>query len=202
MKKNKFLTEEDFLQASKLLDCDIEAIKAVCYVEAPKGGFNEDDTPITLFEGHWFHRFTNGKYSDKILIIDGKNKNISYSKWTRKYYGKNQEEEKMRLEAASKLDRNAALMSASWGKFQIMGFNFAICGFKTIQQFVNAMYHSECKQLYAFCNYILNIGLDRELKLHLWEEFAYRYNGPLYKKNRYAWRLERAYLRYRFGGKK
>ena len=184
------LTEENFIAASKYLGCEIAAIKAVCEVESPKGGFNPDGTPVTLFEGHWFSRYTNHKF-------DKDYPNISYPKWTTKYYGKTWQDEQSRLQSAMMLDRTSALMSASWGKFQIMGFNFSICGFRTIQTFINAMYHSEEKQLNAFCSYIINSGLSDELQDKRWDDFAYRYNGPEYKKNKYAEKLNNAYLKYK-----
>lgn len=186
--ENIKLTETDYLNASSLLDCNVEVIKAVAQIEAPQGGFNDDGTPITLFEGHWFHRFTNGKYDIEYPYI-------SYPKWTRKWYGKDQVGEKERLTKACELDRTAGLMSASWGKFQIMGFNFSICGFRTIQKFINAMYKSEEQHLFAFCNYIKNSGLVDCLQNLDWETFAYLYNGPEYKKNRYAERLYKTYFK-------
>ncbi|MFB5623238.1 MAG: N-acetylmuramidase family protein [Nitrosarchaeum sp.] len=184
----KTLIETDYVDAAKLLGCEIEVIKAISQIEAPKGGFNDDGTPVTLFEGHWFHRFTSGKFDVEYPYI-------SYPKWTRKWYGKDQIGEKERLDKACELDRTSALMSASWGKFQIMGFNFGICGFKTIQKFVNAMYKSESQHLMAFCNYIKNSGLIGSLTNLDWETFAYLYNGPEYKKNRYAERLYKTYMR-------
>ena len=44
---------------------------------------------------------------------------------------------------AAHLNRIAALKSASWGKFQLMGFNYKLCGFNSLQAFVNAMYKNE-----------------------------------------------------------
>lgn len=185
----KLLEEKDFIVASKLLRCEIAAIKAVAEVEAPKGGFNPDDTPVTLFEGHWFSRYTKGMY-------DSDYPTISYSKWTKKFYGKTWEEEKERLAIAISLDKHAALLSASWGKFQIMGFNHAICGFSSVEKFVDAMYENEGYQLIAFCNYVIRNGLSDELREHRWADFAYRYNGTEWQKNKYAERLEKAYIKY------
>ena len=183
----KILTDEDYRLASEVIGCDIAIIKAVAIVEAPRGGFNPDGTPVTLFEGHWFWHFTSGRfgYSD-----------ISYERWTRKHYGKTWKQEQNRIERAIKLDRVSALKSASWGKFQIMGFNYKKCGFKTIQGFVNAMYHSEGKQLKAFVNFIKHSRLDDELRDRNFARFAYFYNGKKHYINKYAPRMERAYLRY------
>jgi len=191
MKHDKPVLEEfHFESAAKYLGCEVAAIKAVAEVESPRGGFNPDDTPVTLFEGHWFSRYTKGKFNAEFP-------SISYPKWTKQFYGKNWKEEQARIQQAIALDRTSALMSASWGKFQIMGFNFAVCGFRTIQQFVNAMYKSEEEHLNAFCNYIVRNGLDDEFRDLRWDDFAYQYNGPEYKKNRYAEKLETAYKKYK-----
>ena len=182
------LTEQDFIAGAALLGCAVSAVKAVAEVEAPRGGFWPDDSPVTLFEGHWFHRFTNGIYDTSYHAI-------SYSKWTRKWYGKTWREEQARLYAAVQLDRHAAYLSASWGKFQVMGFNFAIVGFATVESFVDAMKVSEGEHLKAFCAYVKHEFLDDELREHRWDDFARRYNGPEYQKNDYAGKLAKAYER-------
>lgn len=184
----KSLTEEDYKKASKIIGCEVAVIKAVAKVESNGGGFNSDGTPKILFEGHWFHKLTNGKFSNWL------NRNISYPKWIRTFYNENQHK---RLHKAVLLDRDAALKSASWGKFQIMGFNYDKCGFKNVQQFVNAMYKSEGAQLEAFVNFIKSMNLDDELRNKNWSRFAYFYNGKGYKSNKYDTKLQEAYLKYK-----
>ncbi|MGA0525154.1 N-acetylmuramidase domain-containing protein, partial [Escherichia coli] len=44
-----------------------------------------------------------------------------------------------RLARAIEINRPAALESASWGLFQIMGFHWKLLGFASVQAFVNAM---------------------------------------------------------------
>jgi len=190
--KNNTLTTEDFKQAAKILKCDIFAIQAVADVEAPKGGFFPNGFPVILFEGHWFHRLTKGAYSKEHLTI-------SYPKWTRKFYGKTWKEEIKRFNEAFELDPYAAIMSASWGKFQILGVNYSYCQFISAIDFQIKMEDSEREHLIAFCNYIKNVGLADELRELRWDDFAYKYNGPEYKKNRYAEKLENAYYKRRLG---
>lgn len=183
------LTSTDFENAAGILGCDIPSIKAVAQVESGKGGgFCPDDFPTTLFEGHIFYRYVGLSYAVTYPTI-------CYERWTTKFYGKTWQEERGRLESAIGLNRNAALMSASWGRFQIMGFNFGICGCVTIQQFVNRMCRSERDQLDLFCEYIIHNGLSDELRDHRWDDFAFRYNGPAYQKNDYAGKLARAYIK-------
>lgn len=178
------LTESDYKEAAELLNCKVAAIKAVVAVESSGKGFNSDGSPIILFEGHWFYKLTKGKYGVTMF---------SYPKWIRKYYNMNQHN---RLQAAVQKDRDAALKSASWGLFQIMGFNYKKCGFDTIQEFINAMYNSEGEHLKAFCNFIISKGLDDELREQRWSEFAYNYNGSGYKKNKYDTKLDTAFKKY------
>jgi hypothetical protein len=182
------LQDRDYIEAAFQLGCDPEAVKAVCAVEAPRGGFDANGRPVILFEGHIFHRYTKGKF-------DLSHPMLSHAKWTRANYGSSQDAEHARLAAATALDREAALMSASWGRFQIMGFNYTQCGFARLQDFINAMFASEKAQLDAFVEYLGNTYLDDELREHRWADFARKYNGPLYWKNQYDKKLEAAYVK-------
>lgn len=192
---SKLLTEGDYKAAAKQLKCDVAAIKAVAEVESNGNGFLSDGKVKILFEGHIFHKYTDGKF-------DAKHPTISYPRWTTKFYAKGAtadirgQGELKRLKEAMALDRKAALMSASYGKFQIMGFNFALCGFITVEDFYKSMQINEGEQLKAFCHYIINISLADELRNHYWAEFAKRYNGPDYKKNKYDIKLALAYAKY------
>lgn len=185
---NEGLVHQDYLQAANRLRCDVAAVRAVCEVEAPRGGFFPDGTPATLFEGHWFSEFTGGVYDDS-------HPEISYPSWTREHYG-NWEREKERLAEAIALDRTAALKSASWGRFQIMGFNHAKAGHPVLQHFINAMYASERAQLEAFVAFVQHEKLDDELRERRWADFARKYNGPAYRANRYDTKLAQAFERF------
>jgi hypothetical protein len=185
---NQGLIHQDYLKAANRLRCGVAAVRAVCEVEAPKGGFFPDGTPTTLFEGHKFHAFTDGRFSES-------HPEISYESWTTEHYG-NWKREKERLAQAITLDREAALKSASWGKFQIMGFNHAAAGFPVLQKFVNAMFKSEGAQLDAFVNFVMHEKLDDELREKRWADFARRYNGPGYKANAYDIKLAKAFAQF------
>lgn len=183
------LTEQDFIDAAADLNCEVAAVKAVCKVEAPRGGFNPDGSPVTLFEGHKFFKFTNGAHS-----IDAPD--LCYPKWTRVHYGKTWQAEQARLQRAIALDREAALKSASWGRFQIMGFNHIACGFDTVEAFVEAMKEGEGAQLKAFVGFVRNAGLAPALRRRDWAGFAAGYNGPAYAENDYDGKLAMAYFEF------
>lgn len=185
------IEEHDFAAAADILNCHPAAIKAICQVEAPRGGFNPDGTPVTLFEGHWFHKLTKGRFG-------ASHPSLSYPKWTRQFYGKSWKEEQARLQTAKALDFDAAVQATSWGRFQIMGFNWNQCGFKSLNEFLTAMHKDEKAQLLAFVGFIDFKGLSDELQRQDWDGFARVYNGPRYKENNYAVKLELAYKK--FGG--
>lgn len=185
---NKTLVASDFHSAATILNVDPFTIMAVAEIESAGGGFLPDGRPKILFEAHVFSRLTKHVY-------DELHPNISSSKWTRSLYRGGAAEHDVRLEEAVRLDRPAALQSASWGMFQIMGFNFKRCGFPSVQAFVNAMYISEAQHLNAFCRLVKSMGLDDELQRRDWAAFANGYNGPSFATNHYDSKLEASYAR-------
>ena len=182
---SRSLSEADYIKAATLLGVDVASIKAVAHVESSGSGFLSNGLPKILFEGHWFSKFTKGKFDDK-------HPTLSYKKWTKKYY-KSGIEEYSRYNAAKALDTDAAMKSTSWGKFQIMGFNCSKCGYSDVKTFVAEMHKSEGQQLTAFVNFLKSTNLDVHLKSKNWAAFAYGYNGPAYADNKYDIRLQQAY---------
>jgi len=177
------MEKKDYEEAAAILGCEVAAIKAVAEVESSGSGFLEDGRPKILFEAHIFSRLTDHKY-------DKSDPDISSFSWNRSLYTK---DEHKRLEKACAINRSYGLQSASWGKFQIMGFNYSLCGFSRLQDFINAMYKSEKEQLKAFCEFIKTQKLERFLKEKDWGGFALRYNGKSYKENKYDEKLEKEY---------
>lgn len=180
------LNEADYTRAAKLCGCDIAAIKAVAEIESRDAGFHFDGQPVILFERHVFSRLTKGKF-------DKTHPKISNPSPGGYGYLSSQHN---RLSEAAKLDRSAALQSASWGKFQVMGFNWQIAGYETLQKFINAMYRSEGEHLNAFIGFVRYNKLDVHLRDKNWVAFARGYNGPAYKKNQYDVKLANAYDKY------
>lgn len=193
--EQKRLKEQDFVQAAKLLKCQVAAIKAVAEVESSGDGFLSDGRVKILFEGHIFHKYTKGVYS-------ASHPTISYPKWTTTFYTKGKDAdirgdgELARLQQAMALDKTAALMSASYGKFQIMGFNFTLCNYMSVDDFYFDMQLDEGHHLDAFCKYVISMSLADELRDLRWADFARKYNGPEYKKNKYDEKLQLAYLKH------
>lgn len=186
------VTEADIRRVADMLGIEVAAVKAVQEVETEgRGGFYKSGRPRILFEGHVFWQQLEQR---KILPSDyvAGNENILYKSWTREHYLKG-EREYERLEQAAKIHEEAALASASWGMFQIMGYNFALCGYKSVKEMVDAMKKNEGAQLDAFAGYVRRRKLIPYLLNKDWKGFASRYNGPGYEENSYDLKLQQAY---------
>ena len=184
------LSEADFARAASDLNCEVACVKAVTEVESGKSGFFPSGRPKILFEAHHFGRLTLNRF-------DASHPNISCSKWNRSLYKRGEMEYDRLLQALS-LDRLAALQAASWGRFQIMGFNFKESGFASVDAYVEAMFESEGRQLAAFVSFIKNFEntLATPLREKRWAVFAKHYNGPCYAENLYDKKLKDAYEKY------
>ena len=182
------LTQEDLARAAHALACEVACIQAVTEVESGGSGFLPSGRPRMLFEAHIFARQTQHQY-------DHTHPDISSPTWNRALY-RGGEAEYERLEAAIRLDRLAALASASWGRFQIMGGNYHRAGFPSVEAFVTAMFESESQQLDSFVRFLQHQQLDAPLRDKRWAEFAQGYNGVGYAANQYDVKLQAAYERY------
>lgn len=189
------LTENDFIRCSNSIGTDIATIKAVCEVESGGYGFISPGKPKILFEGHIFWKELKKAGLKPENYVQG-NEDILYKVWDKtKYCGGSREYNK--LERAIVIDRCCALKSASWGLFQIMGFNYLMCGCETIDDFVGKMKRSEGSQLDLFIEFIKRNALGGYLRDLDWAGFAKAYNGPGYRENKYDEKLESAYNKYK-----
>lgn len=180
------LNETDYKNAAESLGVEVAVVKAVSEVESGGKGFDSKGRPKILFEAHWFHKFTSGKY-------DSKYPHLSQPTWAlgKKYYKLDQWQ---RLNEAMNLDLESAWKSASWGKFQVMGFNHS--GWTKVKDFVFAMFESEAQHLKSFLSYCKDRGLVAHLKKKDWAAFALGYNGSGYAANKYDVKLKAAYEKY------
>lgn len=173
------------------IGCAPAVIRAVCDVESAGGGFLPDGRPKILFEAHLFGRLTKHLY-------DQSYPNISAPSWDRALYGAGGAHQYARLGQALALDRLAALQSASWGMFQVLGTNFAACGYSDVESFVTAMVAGERSHLDAFTRFCVANHLDDELRAAppQFAAFARGYNGPGYAANAYDIKLAAAYRKW------
>lgn len=175
--------------AAAKIGCQVAAVRAVIDVES-RGGFLPDGRPKILFERHYFSRLTKRKHDAAYPGISN----------PRPGGYKGGKAEYDRLGAAIRLDRDAALRSASWGAFQIMGDNCKLCGFAGVEEFVKAMVSGAPAQFDAFVSFIRKTGLGDELIRRDWAGFARGYNGPVYQANKYDEKLAAAFRFHSAGG--
>lgn len=187
------LTDADFIQAAAQLDCDVPAIRAVDLVESGgRSGFLASGRALILCEAHKFSKWTKGVY-------DRGYPEISSPTWNKAlYYGG--EAEWKRFRAMTSLNADAGYKSTSYGRFQILGENYAVCGFKSAENFAQAQMISESAQLNAFVHFVIGNSLDDALREHRWPDFARGYNGTAYKLNNYDTKLADAHARFSAGG--
>jgi hypothetical protein len=182
------LTRADYEAAASELGCEVEAVQSVVEVESgPLGAFTASGKPVILFEPHIFSRRTNRQY-------DASHPTISYRSWDASKYPRSQDGRWAQLQQAYALDKEQAVASASWGLFQIMGFNHTACGFTDAKAFVSDMCRSQAQQLKAFTAFVRANNLADDLVRKDWEGFAAGYNGQG-QVERYGRLLREAYDR-------
>lgn len=184
------LTQADIEAAAATLGCDVAAIQAVISVESPKGGFLPDGRVVILFERHVMARQLQAANIDP-APYEAARPDIVNAKPGGYIGGVG---EYGRLAAARQIDETAALCSASWGRFQIMGYHYAALGYASVQDFVADMATGEAAQLRAFVKFVIaDKELHADLQAHDWTKFAWIYNGPNFAINHYDARLAQAY---------
>lgn len=159
-----------------------EARAAILMLDGPGGFIDGSHLPKILVEAHKFSRHTGGRY-------DRSHPRLSSPKWNKALYIGGQREWE-RLHEAMKLDREAALKSASIGRYQILGENHRLAGYDNVESFWAAMMESERKQLEAFVSFVKKAGLVEEFRQisdspAACAPFAAGYNGPAYERNNY-----------------
>lgn len=193
---NTGITDEDLATRAKTLEVEPAALKAVWKVETGgRGGFLPNLKPIILFEGHIFWQQLRSRGLNPQNYVKG-NEDILFPRYDKtKYLGGVYEHD--RLDRAIAINEDAALASASWGMFQIMGYRYKECGCNTVQEFVAKMEESELSQLDLFLELLkANSNMLNALKKLDWKTFAKLYNGPTYAQYRYDEKLAKAYSDY------
>lgn len=188
------LTNEMIKDLAIRLGLEPALLKAVQLVEAAgRDGFLADGRPQILFEGHIMYKEVHKKFPDRDLAYLCKRySTIFFPKWDKSKYLGGVHEYK-RLELAKEIDEECALKSASWGMFQIMGFNHKICGCQDVYDFVHKVSESHEKQLELMYYFMHNSGCLKNLKEKDWAGFAKKYNGPGYAQNAYDQKLRNSY---------
>jgi hypothetical protein len=199
----QLLKNADLVNAAERLGVPLASVYSVNEVESKGSGFLDNGKPVILFERHIMYRqlakvrhegddpAALKRHADQLAATNPAIVNPKFGG----YAGGSAEHQ--RLATARLIDDTAALESASWGAFQIMGFHWQRLGYNSVQDFVAAMSAGESQQFDAFVRFIeTDPVLHKALKGRKWAEFAKLYNGPDYQRNLYDIKLQRAYERH------
>lgn len=185
----RHLTELDIARAARELDVSIAAVKAINCVESRGQGFLPDGRPVILFERHVFWArlkkagIDPAKVSAPATVLSAERG--GYAGGAAEY---------SRLAIACRIHEVAALEAASWGLFQIMGFNWQSLGYASVTEFVERQKINEGEHLDALVRFLtVNPALLSALRARKWAAFARGYNGPDYAANLYDVKLARAF---------
>lgn len=157
--------------------------------------------PATQFEGHIFWKELQKVGKDPLMYaydpINHKQstETILYPRWTKAFYSTGTAEME-RLRFAKTIDHDAALKSASWGMFYIIGNQYEKCGEANVVAFSEKMGESAFQQICLAVCYLKSSGLTQYLISHDWAAFARKYNGPTYKNYKLDTKLKEAYEQY------
>ncbi|MDE6271875.1 MAG: N-acetylmuramidase family protein [Muribaculaceae bacterium] len=183
------LTDADFEKVARQLEVETAAIKAVVSIEAGSAmkGFWAPGVPIINFDPTMYRKYAPkalDKAGDKNAKVPAGLTGYALREWTQ-------------LTNARKNNLQGADMGTFWGMFQIGGFNYKVCGCKSVEEFVRRMSHSELEQLELFAEFLVGTGYVRDLRAKNWSSFARKYNGPSYAKRGYHTKMASAYSKFK-----
>lgn len=189
------LTIHDMQCGADILSVSLATMATVAQVESVGEGFCASMRPAVLFERHVFHRQLM-KYLEKHEVERLSSHFPDLINTLRGGY-QGGEKEWGRLSRAMAIHQPAAIESASWGMFQVMGFHWSSLSYTSSTEWCDAMCRSEVEQLVALCRFIKqDPAMHHALRHQHWAEFARRYNGPAYKSNHYDEKLANAYAHF------
>lgn len=182
---SKYVLMANYQDAAKQLGVELAAVQANAETEAQGAGFFPSGMCTIRFERHiMFQQLS--KFKGAATAQGLVNRYPSVVNPTPGGYAANPYDQ---LNLALTIDQTCALMSASWGIFQIMGFNFLAAGYANVQSYVADAKVNEANQLKQYVTFVksyLQGALWTALKNKDWVTFARLYNGagnvPVYSK--------------------
>ncbi|WP_408589052.1 N-acetylmuramidase domain-containing protein [Novosphingobium sp.] len=166
------------------LKVSAKQLAAVASVEASGLGFDSSGKPKILFERHKFHGFTGGKYSVS-TFSNPQGGGYEVSSWDKL------------LGAIVTGEVDAAFMSASWGKFQVLGQYWSDFHYDSPFALAFSTVPSEAGHYELLSRFIEHNKLQDEMAAistnpDTCRAFAKAYNGPKYEQFNYHNKLAAA----------
>jgi len=166
-------TPADYAAAAALIPCGERIFKSICSQESRGHGFDHDDMPTMLVEPHiiWKHATP----PQRIVL---QKYHLAYPRQGMYPYG-TYAEQPIRFDHIRQLSSfDLAVLGTSFGLTQILGENYADCGYPSPDAFAQAMWSSEAEQLKATAKLMIAKGMKRALETLDWLTIAERWNGP------------------------
>lgn len=180
------LKDLDFNIMAEKYDIDVNILKAFILTECSGYGFYENTNyPVIRLENHWFNKLTKGKYKESHPHLT--------THFEVKNYNLKGVAEITRFDEAFELDEKAACLSTSWGLGQVMGFNYEVCGYDDIFDFVRDMFISELYQLTGMLEYMKFHKIMKFLKEKNMSAVFSAYNGKDYAEYGYDEKFQKNY---------
>jgi hypothetical protein len=186
--KSLTLTTVDYRRAAGELQCPPSMIHAISLKETRGKPFLPDGRPVILFERHqFFKRMRDRALAAKLAQTERDicSPNVKSAKNTDpkdRYQGGTAEW--AFLERARAYDEKAALESASYGQFQVMGFNAVDIGYPTVQEFVRLMCTDVTAHLEALVRFLKATPVAlKGMRNKNFQQVAEGYNGKGYATN-------------------
>ena len=203
---------DNIANGPKKIILKMPVIKSVVSVESSGRGHLSDGRAKILFEGHlfWKNLQREGKTEAEVEELAKSNPHILYKHWTREHY-KGGFDEYDRLKKAKEINPKAAVYSASWGLFQILGQNLEdnikSRGYADYADFEKKQHENELYHFLDFLAFIMTKShkgkklyeyiQGEDESVYDWAAFAYGYNGQGYKANKYDIKLAEAYAKFK-----
>lgn len=182
------LTDADFQLVADEIQVEVAAMKAVVLVEAGSEmkGFWAPGIPVVNFDPSVYKSVASkapNKAGNKNAKVPAGLSGYALKEWTQ-------------LTKARHINAQGADMGTFWGMFQIGGFNYKLCGCKSVEEFVEKMSFSELSQLELFAHFLEGAGMVKYLRNKDWARFARAYNGTSYAKRGYHTKMANAYKKF------
>lgn len=199
----RYAVAADYTRLAEKLGVPESYVRAVAEVETRDHAYLVDGRTTILFERHKFDGFLKAELGipkeleriAKFIGMEGKSASVVLAAVRGAHPDicnptsggyKGLAAEYPRLDKARTIDQEIAFKSASWGRFQIMGFNHSLAGFDTAVEMAIAYEESEVNQLNSLADFIIaQPNMLRALKRRDFATFAKLYNGSAYAKNKY-----------------
>jgi N-acetylmuramidase len=193
------ITPEKEQRVARDLICSIRQLRTVAAVESAGSGWNADGLPAILWERHHFWQRTAGKFGVQWYsnprpgdYTQDANRN-----------GRNDSWEKLLLALGGLFGTGnpvTAFECASWGKFQVMGWQAQSLGYANALDMAFSLRDSEAGHYEMLKRFIRVNNLGPAMRAingdpDRCRPFARGYNGAAYEKGRYHIKLAEAYRR-------